>query len=121
MPAPSTPVEVILHLSSLTRELDRLTQAYCAAERDMVAAKSAADLAEARAYLAATGTVDARNSAVTEVTAAVRQAADVAESVVRQLKRQIATLEIRIDVGRTYAASVRAELRSLGLTEETMT
>ena len=43
-----------------------------------------------------------------------RLAADVAEAVVRHLRRRIDAVKTRIDVGRSYGAAVRAEISLAG-------
>jgi hypothetical protein len=112
--APGTPVEVIRHLGGLTRELDGLTKALRSAEFDMVEKRHAADVAEAHAYLTNDGPVEERKRKAVLATQNAEHAAEVAEALVRVLKRDIRTLEVRIDVGRTFGATVRAEMKTLG-------
>lgn len=118
MTAPATANEVVRNLAELTRELRDKTSAYRTAEHDAAMKRHAADLAEARAFLAADGSVEFRKN--TAKVAADRQEGDalVAEALVRILKAEIRSIETRIDVGRTFGATVRAELRTLGLNGE---
>lgn len=111
--APGTPVEVIRHLGGLTRELDRLTQALKTAEYDMVTKCHAANVAAAKAYLGVEGPVEERKRRALLMVEKQMLEAEVSEAVVRVLKREIATLERRIDVGRTYGATIRAEMKTL--------
>jgi hypothetical protein len=121
MTAPSTANEVIANLTRLTGELRDRTSAYRAAETDAAMKRHAADIAEARAFLAASGPVEQRkNEAKID---ADRQEGDalVAEALVRILRAEIRSIETRIEVGRTYGATVRAEMKTLGQTTETWT
>ncbi len=112
---PATAAQVVHNLSELTRELRDKTSAYRSAEHDAALKRHAADQAEARAFLTADGSVDFRKN--TARVAADRQEGEalVAEALVRILKAEIRSIETRIDVGRTFGATVRAELRTLGL------
>jgi translation elongation factor EF-Ts len=113
--APATPNEVVHNLAELTRELRDKTSAYRTAEHDAALKRHAADMAESRAFLTADGAMDLRKHQAR--TAADRQEGEalVAEALVRILKAEIRSIETRIDVGRTYGATVRAELATLGM------
>ena len=115
--APANSTDVVLHLAALTRELSQATAALVAADRDATLKRHAADLAEARAYLAAGGTIPERERIADDNTEKSEQDARLAETLARGLKAQIRALEIRIDVGRTYGATVRAELKTLAYSE----
>ena len=117
MPAPATSNEVVRNLAHLTRELRDRTSAYAAAEKDAAIKRHAADIAESRAFLAADGPMDIRKH--TARIEADRQEGEalVAEALVRVLRAEIRAIETRIDVGRTYGATVRAELATLGAME----
>jgi len=114
---PATPGEVVRNLSALTGELRQRTAAYRAAEHDAAAKRHAADLAEARAYLRAVGPVEERKREARIFAELEEGKAAVAEALVRVLKAEIREIETRIDVGRTYGATVRAELKTLGWEE----
>lgn len=113
MTAPSTPAEVVRNLSALTGELRGKSTAYRQAELDCAIKRHAADMAEARAYLRANGPVEERKRLAAVAAELEEGLALVAESLVRVLKAEIRELETRIDVGRTYGATVRAELKAL--------
>ena len=110
MSAPITPNEVALQLSRLARDLDETVRVLEGADRDATEKRAAADLAFSRAFLSATGSVDARKHEATVATHTQRLNADVAEAVVRHLRRRIDAIKTRVDVGRSYGAAIRAEL-----------
>jgi translation elongation factor EF-Ts len=111
--APATANDVVRNLVDLTRELRDKTSAYRTAEHDAALKRHAANIAEARAFLSADGAMELRKH--TARVAADRSEGDalVAEALVRILKAEIRSIETRIDVGRTYGATVRAELKTL--------
>lgn len=109
-PAPATATEVAQHLAHLARDLDATVRALEAADRGAVEKRAAADLAYSRAFLAAEGSVDRRKHIAAVDTHQQRLDADVADTVVRHLRRQIDAIKTRIDVGRSYGAAVRAEI-----------
>lgn len=114
MTTPATATEVVANLSELTRELRDKTSAYRSAEHNAALLRHAADMTEARAFLQADGSVEFRKN--TAKVAADRAEGDalVAEALVRVLRAEIRSVETRIEVGRTYGATVRAELKTLG-------
>jgi hypothetical protein len=113
MTAPATPNDVVRNLAELTRELRDKTSAYRSAELDAAMKRHGADMVEARAFLSCDGSVEFRKN--TAKVAADRAEGDalVAEALVRILKAEIRSIETRIDVGRTFGATVRAELKTL--------
>lgn len=118
MTAPATPAEVVKTLTRLTGELQRTVTAFRAAERDAAEKRHAADMAESRAFLAADGAMDLRKHTARVVADKQENEALVAESLVRVLRAEIRSIETRIEVGRTYGATVRAELKTLSYGEE---
>jgi hypothetical protein len=66
-------------------------------------------VAQAKAFLTAEGSIQARQAQATLDTAAERVAAELAEAEVRILKSDIRILENRIDVGRSVVGVLRAE------------
>lgn len=113
--SPATASEVVQNLSALTEELRVKTSAYRSAERDAAIKRHAADLAESRAFLAADGAMDMRKHTARVQAEHAEGEALVAEALVRVLKAELRAIETRIEVGRTYGATVRAELRTLGI------
>ncbi len=110
MTAPATPTDVALHLASLARDLDTTVKQLESADRDLVEKRGAHDLAFSRAFLAAEGSVDRRKHVAAVQTHDARMAADVADALVRHLRRRVDAIKTRIDVGRSYSAAIRAEL-----------
>src|SRR4030081_1360456 len=100
MSSPATPLEVIQRLGELTGQLDRTVDELVKAELDMARKRHAADIAEAKAFLNAVGSIPSRERDALLETKAEEDAALVAEATVRGLKARIKALEIRIDVGR---------------------
>lgn len=107
---PLTPNEVVIQLSKLARELDETVRLLGKEDREATEKRAAYDLAFSRAFMAASGSIDARKHQAVIDTHEQRLAADVAEEIVRHLRRRIDSIKIRIDVGRSYGAAVRAEL-----------
>lgn len=114
MTAPATSVDVVRNLTELTRELRDKTSAYRSAEHDAALKRHAADMVEARAFLSADGSVELRKNTAKVAADRAEGEALVAEALVRILKAEIRSIETRIDVGRTFGATVRAELRTVG-------
>lgn len=110
MTAPMTPNDVALQLARLARDLDEAVRVIHSADRKAVELRAAADLAFSRAFMGAAGSVDARKHTALMKTHDQRLAADVAEEVVRHLRRRIDALKLRIEVGRSVGAAIRAEL-----------
>ena len=110
MTAPATPTEVALNLAKLARELDQTVKALESADRDATEKRAAFDFAFSRAFIAEQGSVDARKHLAVIACERQRLDADVAEAVVRHLRRMIDATKVRIDVGRSYGAAVRAEI-----------
>jgi len=117
MSAPATPVDVVRNLSALTDELRFRTAALRDAEHDAALKRHAADMAESRAFLAADGAMELRKHQARVAADDKEGDAKVAEALVRVLRQEIRAIETRIDVGRTYGATVRAELKTLSYGE----
>lgn len=110
MTAPITPNDVAAQLAKLARDLDDVVRVIGTADMESVEKKAAAELAFSRAFMAATGSVDARKHIATIETHDQRLAAEVAAAVVRHLKSRIDLLKTRIEVGRSVGTAIRAEL-----------
>ena len=105
-----TPNAIVQNLMELARKRAELSDGLEKLERDAVNSKADYELAKAKAYLASDGTIPEREAATVLATHAERIAAETAKILVSGRKDQVAALETRIDVGRTAAALVRAEL-----------
>lgn len=108
-----TPNEVVIALSKLGSELDATVTALKAAEMDAAIKRHEADQAESRAFVAADGSMELRKHIARLAAAHQEQEAVVAEAVCRYLKTRIRAIEVRVDIGRSYSAAVRAELAAL--------
>lgn len=113
-PGQLTASKVASHLLDLSRQLDEITRILNA--KDIAATELAekAKLEEAKAFVAAEGSVDFRKNTAIIATHGVRLEARVAEAEVRGLIRTVRTLQSRIDVGRSHGATVRAETQLAG-------
>ena len=110
MTAPATPTEVALNLARLARDLDQTVKALQVADRDATEKRAGYDLVFSRAFIAETGSIDHRRHLATIATHQQRLEADVSEALVRHLRRQVDAIKVRIDVGRTWASALKAEL-----------
>lgn len=113
-----TPTSVAANLAHLARELAALTDGLGDLERNGVEKREAFVMAHAKAYLTS-GALDEKGkpppAAVREAKANIathdeRLAAETADALIRQRKAQISALRVRIDVGRSVGAVVRAEM-----------
>ena len=109
------PNQVVLNLLSLSREMQKLSDELDGLEENAVRRKEAYTLAYAKTFLGADGAVEIRKQHTLLETHQERLDADLAETLVRAHKRKIDTLRVRIDVGRSAAALVRAEAELLNI------
>lgn len=105
-----TPNGVVTGLLELSRELAALSKGMDDLEADAVNAREDYTLANAQAFLAAEGAMDMRKAQAIVATHHERLAAETAEALVRGRKRQLDTLKVRVDVGRSAAAALRSEM-----------
>lgn len=104
-----TPNSVAQNLADLARQLDKLVTQMDEAEKNAVVARENFTMAYARAFLQAEGPMDVRKHKATVATHDDRLAADTAEQLVKGIRRQIETVRLRVDVGRSLGAALRAE------------
>jgi hypothetical protein len=109
-----TPNSVALALAQLGRDLDATVKSLDVADRQAVTAREDFTVAYARAFLKADGAMDVRRYQATVDTHAERLAAEAAEQVVRGLRRQVESIKVRVDIGRSYGSALKAELTALG-------
>lgn len=114
MTAPLTSSDIALQLAKLARQLDELVQEIGRAEVAAVNAREDHTLALSKAFLRAEGAMDIRKHVSIEATHEQRLAAELAEATVRGLRRQIDSVKVRIDVGRSVGAAMRAEVSLAG-------
>lgn len=105
-----TPNAVVTNLLELARELAALSKGLDDLELEAVNRREDYTLALSKGYLAAEGPVETRKHLALSWTSDERLAAETAEALVRGRKRQLQTLQVRIDVGRSAAAALRAEI-----------
>lgn len=98
------------HLGELAKELDSLVRQV--GEEDLIATtlRETYIRAYAAAWKESAGSVESRKQDVLDATGEQRLAAEVADCQVRDLRRRIDALRVRIDVGRTMSTTVRAEV-----------
>lgn len=105
-----TPTRIVQGLMDLARELATLAADLDQLEVDAVNAREDLTLAAAKAFLAAEGPVDVRKNEALVATHSERLVAETAEALVRGRKRQLDSIKVRVDVGRSAAAALRAEI-----------
>jgi hypothetical protein len=105
-----TPNQVVTGLMELARELARLSSDLDRIEVEAVNRREDYTLALSRAFLIAEGAMELRKHEAIVRTSPERLAAETAEALVRGRKRQLDSLKVRVDVGRSAAAAVRAEM-----------
>lgn len=109
------PNQVVLNLLELSRQLQKLSDELDGLEQTAVEAKEEYTVDYAKTFLAASGSVEVRKQHTLLETSDTRLAANLAETLVDAHKRKVATLRVRIDVGRSAAALVRAEADLLNM------
>lgn len=111
-----SPNSVVMQLAALGRQLDELVQQIDAAEHAAVEAREDYTLALAKAFLSAQGPMDVRKYTSISGTHNQRLAAETAEAVVRGIRRQIDSVKVRVDIGRSAGAALRSEIDLTGRT-----
>lgn len=104
-----TPTNAVIELAKLSRDLDAAGFRVRDAERDAVNKRHTAKVEFQKAFLAADGSVQARQAEATLKTADQALSAELAEAELRILRSDIRILESRIDVGRSVVGVLRAE------------
>jgi hypothetical protein len=105
-----TPNGVVQGLLNLARELAELSKDLDQLEADAVNSREDFTMAHAKAFLSATGAMELRKHQAIVDTHHERLTAETAEALVKGRKRQIDSIRVRIDVGRSAAAALRAEM-----------
>lgn len=112
--ADMTPNEIAAFLIQLGRSLDALVKEYRDLGDAAAEAKRDAELAYAREYMRAEGTVEDRKQAAIEATADVRYVAELTERKVAGCREAIRAVHARIEIGRTLSATTRDEAKLAG-------
>jgi hypothetical protein len=109
-----TSTDIARTLAQLGRDLDAAVDAIREADHDATQKRAAFDLAYSKSFVRAEGSMDVRRHLAVIETHQLRVDADVAEALVRHLKRRIDAISKRIEVGRSIGTSMRAELSLAG-------
>lgn len=105
-----TPNDVVLGLAARALEIEALTQDIDQADERLVNVRHAYEVAWATAILTVEGSnAETRKARATLDTEKQAYELHVAEQRVQSLKRAIDAKKVRIDVGRTMSAALRAE------------
>lgn len=110
-----TPNAVVQQLLQLGRDLEKLTSELDDVEQEAVNRREDYVLAKEKAFLAAEGTQYVRESESKVATHQQRIAAELADARVRGLRAHIVSIKARIDIGRSAAAALRAEISLEGV------
>jgi hypothetical protein len=105
-----TPSAIAANLAHLGRELAAMTDGLGDLEHRSVTAREDYVLAHAKAVLKSSGTVDERKAQALVDTHDERLSAETADALVRQRRAQIATLKVRVDIGRSVGSIVKSEI-----------
>lgn len=115
---PLTPNGVVLQLTELARDLEAAVRALRDADMEATTARHEADLAESRAFLSAEGSMDMRKHQARLAAAKEEERALVAEAVLRFMRQRINAISVRIEVGRSLGAALRAELQTISYDQQ---
>lgn len=106
---PLTSAGIAKQLARLARQLDELVSEVDDAERHAVNAREEYTRSHSRAFLQAEGAMDLRKHTALLDTSDERLAAELAETHVKGLKRRVESIRLRIEIGRSLGAALRAE------------
>lgn len=106
---PLTSAGIARQLARLARQLDDLVSEVGDAERQAVNTREDYTRAYARTFLECSGAMDLRRQETLLATSDERLAAELAETHVKGLKRRAESIRLRIEIGRSLGAAVRAE------------
>ena len=104
--------DIVLRLAELSRLLDAATVEVAVLDEEAVRAKQAHEVAAARAYLTAEGSIEARKAEAVLVTANECLEAELCAAKVRACRERIRTLGAQLDVGRTLSAAIRSQFQA---------
>lgn len=102
-------LEIVKRLSELSRLLDAATDEVAVLDEAAVRAKQAHEVAAARAYLAADGSIEARKATAVIAVADLALAYELAAAQHRACRERIRTLGVQIEVGRSLSAATRSQ------------
>jgi hypothetical protein len=107
-----TQVQIIERLQECSRLLDAAQPDLAEFDEAAVRAKQAYEVAYARAYLKAEGSIEARKAEAVIVTAGEALEAELCAAKVRACRERIRTLGAQLDVGRTLSAAIRSQFQA---------
>lgn len=108
-----SPNSVVTQMLQLGRELEKFTADLDQLERDAVNSREDYVMAKEQAFLKAEGSQYMREAESKVATHVERIAAELADARVRGARAHIASIKARIDIGRSAAAALRAEMALL--------
>lgn len=103
-----------LRLGERLNDLAVVIEQLRVAEADTTELRLEADISEAKLFLAGEGSIEAKKNKARVDNRATEFAALAAEANVRHLLRKYKEAQMRVDVGRTYSADLRAEASVAG-------
>lgn len=104
-----TQAQALERLAELSRMLDAATTEIAVLDEEAVRAKAAFEVAYARAFLDAMGSMDVRKQISIYETQAESLACELALMKVRACKERIRTLGVQIEVGRSIASATKTQ------------
>lgn len=104
-----TPAEIIRTLSTISKEIDDLTDELARLDEAAVRARQEYKVSFARAFLTADGSMDIRRYTAETETADAQLAYELADQEHRAAVAQLKALRDRLEVGRSLGALVRLE------------
>lgn len=110
MTTPQTATDVAMNLASIARQLDQAVKDLRDLDEQSVRARSRFEVRFAQAFLSAEGSVDFRKQTSVLATESEKLDAEIADQRVRSQRALIDSLKVRIDVGRSYGAALKAEV-----------
>lgn len=106
-------------LAELSRMLDAATTEIAVLDEEAIRAKSAYEVAYARAFLDNQGSMDLRKQIAIYETQAENLTYEIAQAKVRACKERIRTLAIQIEVGRSLASAHKTQFQAEGVGQYT--
>jgi hypothetical protein len=104
--------EVVKRLSELSRMLDIATEDIAKADDFAVKAKATYEVAFAKSFLSAEGSMDQRKQIAIMACADEKFNMEIAEAQVRAIKERINTLRSQISIGQSLSAAIRQQFSS---------
>jgi len=110
MTTPQTATDVAANLAHIARQLDGAVRDLRTLDEESVRARSRFEVAFAKAFLSAAGSMDVKKQEAILATETQKLDAEIADQKVRSQRALIDSLKVRIDVGRSYGSALKAEI-----------